>query len=82
VDALAFDGERPDAAALSGRWREILRVAREVIALLPADQAGTCVMSGEGLFRGDVEELRTTLAEGTIWFRQGSIRGVFPRIVS
>lgn len=82
LDALAFDGARPDAADLSGAWHRILQVAREVVALLPAEQAGTCVTSGEDLFRGDVAELRAALDAGAISYRQGSIRGAFPRIIA
>lgn len=82
VSALDFDGSRPDISELSGTWRAILKKAKDVISALPAEHVGECVMSGEGLFRGDPGELGEALAQGTIGFRQGSIRGAFPRIVS
>jgi hypothetical protein len=82
VDELDFGGVRPDLTALSGRWREILCLAREVVGKLPAEHAGECVMTDRGPFRGGPEELIKSLAEGTIWFHKGSIRGAFPRIVS
>jgi hypothetical protein len=39
VDELDFDCVGPDLTALSGRWREILRLAREVVGKLPAEHA-------------------------------------------
>lgn len=82
IDSLAFEGERPDASALSRRWREIINTAREIVATLPDEEVGRCVLTRDGLFRGDVDQLRVSLAEGEIVFHSGSIRGAFPRILN
>jgi hypothetical protein len=82
IDSLDFDGGRPDLAALSNHWREMITAAREIVAALPDEEVGRCVLAGDGLFRGDVDQLRVSLAEGEIVFHSGSIRGAFPRILN
>lgn len=83
VGSLAFEGPTPDAADLSRRWRALLGAAREVVAQLPAEESGKCVLDQEGrLFRGDVPALREALVSGTILFHSGRIRGALPRIVA
>jgi hypothetical protein len=80
---LAFDGPPPDAGALSQQWHAALSAAQEVVDRLPADKAGTAVLSREGgLYRGDVAALGGALAQRSIVFHEGSIRGAFPQIVS
>jgi hypothetical protein len=80
---LAFDGPPPDAAALAARWHLALGVAEEIVALLPPSEAGKAVLSSDGSpCRGDVPSLRGNLAEGSLRFHAGSIRGAFPSIVA
>ena len=83
VAALAFDGAAPDAGDLSRAWHSMLDVARRVIALLPAEAAGTCVLGNDGrLIRGDEAALSVAIAQGGIRFHPGSIGGALPQIVS
>ncbi len=80
---LAFDGAPPDPSTLSQQWRAALRAAHEVVDRLPAENAGTAVLApGGGLFRGDAEALCRALAQGSLVFHAGSIRGAFPQLVS
>ena len=82
VGTLMFDGSPPDAQLLGCVWHEMLGEAREVIALLPAEMAGRCVLGrGAELFSGDVLALEGGLRTGEIRFHAGSIRGSFPEIV-
>lgn len=80
---LDFDGRAPTAAELSQRWHTALAAAREVIALLPATEAGRAVLTPDGdLFRGDPAALRALLERGErLLYHEGRIRGAFPRIL-
>lgn len=81
IDALAFDGDRPDAAELSRGWHEALREARAIVELLPPDQVGACVLDRNAeLFRGDAEALGTALQEDALRFHHGVLRGAWPRV--
>jgi len=80
IAQLAFDGAPPDAASLSRRWHEMLRGASEIIARLPAEHAGRCVLDHSGrLCRAPASELQALLAAGSLIFHAGRIRGVLPR---
>jgi hypothetical protein len=80
--ALDFAGKPPDPAELSRQWHAVLASARTVIAALPPEHAGFCVLDAAGaLFRGDGEALRTALDAGALRFHAGSIKGAFPRFV-
>lgn len=82
-DTLAFEGDRPDAVELGQTWRTMLREAAEVVATLPEDQIGHCVMTQAGqLFRGSSTELGACLGAGTLCFHPGCIRGAWPSIAS
>lgn len=81
IEALEFDSSPPDPSALSSRWRRILETAREMIALLPSDQVGACVLAENGLFNGGTTELHDALAAGAIRFHRGTIRGAFPQVL-
>jgi hypothetical protein len=82
VEALDFGGRPPDVAALSRRWHGLLDTARHVIAILPAEQVGHCVLTAAGgLFRGDPPTLRTALDRRMLRFHPGSIRGALPRLI-
>jgi hypothetical protein len=79
---LDFDGETPDAAQLGQRWRATLGAAREIIGLLPAEEAGRAVLARDGSpYRGDAASIREALVGKEIVFHDGCIRGAFPRIV-
>ncbi len=79
VAALSFDGPTPDAAALSRTWHAMLDEARALVATLPPEEAGKCVVNEGGtLFRGGLAELSASLAANTVRFHAGSIRGAWP----
>jgi len=83
VAALDFEGPAPDAAALARRWHRILEEARAIVEILPAREAGRCVLgSGGGPYVGDASALRTDLASGGVRFHKGSIRGALPSLMA
>jgi hypothetical protein len=82
VSRLAFAGEPPDAAGLSRRWHVMLEDAGRVVALLPSDHVGECILTLPGeLCRADSAGLASILAAGGLAFHRGSIRGALPRIM-
>jgi hypothetical protein len=81
IDALAFEGPPPDAAALSRHWHTALADAAQIVAMLPYQNVGQCVLADGELFRGNSAALREVLARGEIRFHSGSIRGAFPQII-
>jgi hypothetical protein len=81
LNSLEFTGPPPEPAALSRKWREILKEAGRLISLLPYAQAGKCVLDAEGrLFRGGEADLARALESGGVRFHPGSIGGSFPRV--
>jgi len=81
--ALDFEGTPPDPKDLSRQWRNLLDAARQVVALLPADQAGRAVLDVSGApFRGGVDALREALSTDRLLFHPGSIRGAWPMPIS
>lgn len=83
VGQLSYSGDPPDAAESGRAWHRILAQARRVIALLPADEVGTCVLEGSGnLFRGTEDELKEALRSAKVMFHRGRLRGALPRVVS
>jgi hypothetical protein len=81
LDALEFDGPRPDAAKLGRRWHAMLREARELCDALPSAEVGACVLDARlEPFRGDAERLGGELAAGRIRFHRGTIRGSWPTV--
>jgi hypothetical protein len=79
---LDFEGEAPDAASLARRWRVLLDTGREIVAALPADEAGRAVITSDGVpYRGEPAALREALRRGELRYHEGRIRGAFPRIV-
>jgi hypothetical protein len=78
---LAFEGTAPDANELGQTWRTMLREAKDMIALLPEDQIGNCIITPKGtLFTGTLDDLKTSLQENVIHFHPGCIRGAWPVI--
>lgn len=82
LDRLDFAAPPPDLAALSLRWKEMLKTAHHMIELLPAEHAGQCLLGADGrLFSGDLEKLENMLNAGASLWHRGSIGGVLPKIV-
>jgi len=81
IDALDFEGDRPDAAVLARSWHQMLFEARQTIQRLPGERAGTCVLTSDGdLFRGGAEAVTSALRAGRIRFHAGRLRGAFPAL--
>jgi hypothetical protein len=81
VATLAFAGPPPNAADLSRRWHAEIAAARDIVAALPFQEAGKCVLDPVGmLFLGPAPALANALARGGLQFHAGSIRGAFPRM--
>ncbi len=81
LDGLAFAGPPPDLATAARAWHAMIGQAREIVGLLPADEAGKCVLDRRGLlYVGAPERLRADLAGGALVFHEGSIRGAFPTL--
>jgi hypothetical protein len=79
---LDYDGKAPDAASLAQRWRTVLETAREIVGLLPAEEAGWAVLTKDGVpYRGAPTALREAISRNELGYHEGSIRGAFPRIV-
>jgi len=79
---LDFEGEAPDAASLARHWRSVLGTAREIVGLLPAEEAGRAVLTEDGVpYRGEPSALREALARTELVYHEGRIRGAFPRVV-
>jgi hypothetical protein len=79
---LDFDGEPPDATSLARRWRASLETAREIVGLLPAEEAGRAVLTKDGFpYRGEAAVLSEAVARDELVYHEGRIRGAFPRIV-
>ncbi|MGA2977071.1 MAG: nucleotidyl transferase AbiEii/AbiGii toxin family protein [Spirochaetia bacterium] len=82
IDGLSFEEHPPDTASLSVRWKAMLSEARTIIAALPTEEVGTCVLDAKGkLFRGDQVQIGTALAGGMLRFHRGTIRGSIPRFI-
>lgn len=82
IESLAFEGERPDLANLSRSWHAAIDQARDLLAVLPADEAGKCVLTGNGeLCRLGPESIEDAVAQGEVRFHPGSVRGAFPSLV-
>jgi hypothetical protein len=83
VAALEFDGPPPDAGALARRWRALLEEAHRIVATLPAEEAGRCVLDAGGqLYGADASRLSEDLAHGRVRFHPGSIRGALPTLMA
>lgn len=83
IDHLDFEDQAPLSARLSAEWKRAVEQGRGIIAALPADHVGECVLRADGstLYRGNTEELKSDLRLATLAFHKGTIGGVWPRIV-
>lgn len=76
-----FEGPRPSAAMLSIEWRRIMALAEEVVAALPWQRVGECVLDRDGkILRLDSVSLVGALERGEVRFHAGSIFGAFPSL--
>lgn len=83
VAALEFDGPVPDAGALARRWRELLEEAQRIVATLPAEEVGRCVLGADGtLYTADPVTLAADLERGLVRFHAGCIRGALPSLMA
>ena len=83
VEQLSFAGPPPEVGRLSRTWHAMLEEGRRIIAALPADEAGTCVLGASGdLYQGAPEDLDAALRQQEITFHRGRIRGALPQVVS
>jgi hypothetical protein len=83
IAELSFAGPVPDAAALSRTWHAMVEAARQIIAALPGDEAGKCVLGSDGeLFHGSATDLPRALHFAQVKFHAGRIRGALPQLVS
>lgn len=82
VSELAFEGAPPSAARLSRDWKEMLAEADEIVAALPPEKAGTCVLSASGgLLSVPPSDLPGLLERGEVLFHEGRLHGAFPQPV-
>ena len=83
LDSLAFQGSTPDAAILGQRWKAAVAEARELVAVLPPERAGCCVLGMDGgVYSEGGPVLRRDLSAGRLLFHSGRIGGVWPTIKS
>lgn len=79
IDLLDFDGGRPDAAELGGRWHSILREARAVCDLLDPEHVGMAVIRpGSDLCTLPAAELAVAISRGEVQYHRGTIGGAWP----
>jgi len=81
LDALDYDGPTPDAGELSRRWHAAVAEARDLVAQLPPEHAGTYVVTDKGEpARESADGVVAALAGGRLRFHPGSIRGAWPEL--
>lgn len=80
VQMLAFAGSPPDAGDLSRRWHSQLEAARAIVAALPAQEAGKCVIDQAGQLVQEPASGLTGPFVQSLHFHAGSIRGALPQI--
>jgi hypothetical protein len=81
IQELSYSGAPPDAAQLGRAWHAILQSAREVIALLPPEEAGSCVLDVSGeLFRGSPGDLSRALGDQQLMYHRGRLKGAYPQL--
>lgn len=82
ISELDFGSSPPSAARLSESWREMLSEAGEIVATLPPEKAGCCVLRGDSaLLSAPPNELPGLLERGEVLFHAGRLRGAFPQPV-
>lgn len=83
LELLDFQGERPSAALLGRTWKAAVAEAREIVAELPAEELGRCLLRQDGSpYSEPPESLKRDLVSGQVVFHSGRIGGVWPVIVN
>ncbi len=78
---LAFDGTIPNIEDMVRTWRMMLSEADDLVAQLPEEQVGTCVLTRNGdLFNGTPDLLQRAMENDLLVFHEGVIRGAWPRL--
>jgi len=81
VDALAFEGSRPEVGELSQRWHRQVDGARDVLPLLPPAELGKLVLASDAsAFRGGLDDLRAALSARRLRFHSGRLHGAWPEV--
>jgi len=71
-----------DAAEMCRFWHACVESTREVLKDFPRSEVGKAVMNRDGtLFNGTNGELKAALAAGSLEFHEGTLGGVWPRII-
>jgi hypothetical protein len=82
LEKLDFSVPLPDIVQLSQDWKKLLIESEEIVDLLPAEQAGKCLLSENGaLVGGGLYEIQQVLHSGKYLWHSGSIGGVLPSII-
>lgn len=83
MNRLDFGGAIPDIGALSRQWKATMKEARDLIEMLPAEQAGQCLLTRSGaLFTGTTQELKNAIESGKLFWHQGTVGGVLPTVTN
>ncbi|TVQ25386.1 MAG: hypothetical protein EA383_08505 [Spirochaetaceae bacterium] len=81
VATLDFAAHSPDATVLGLRWHRILEDAEKIVATLPPDELGTCVLDDtSSLCTASASALESFVRDGRVLFHTGSIGGVWPSV--
>ena len=81
VDALRFEGPRPDVANCAQQWRAQVEEARAIVDALPAAHAGTAVLTPDAKpCRGRPTQLAAASSNAQLLFHAGAIRGALPTL--
>lgn len=80
LDALDFEGPRPNAKTVGMRWHEILGLASRIIEALPSEEVGKCCILAQTqqLFDGGIDEIEAALKDKSLVFHEGRIGGSWP----
>jgi hypothetical protein len=79
LDVLDYEGPAPDARALGRQWHAMLEEAEALGDLLPAEQAGACIVAGRGeLCRLAPDALEDALRQSQVMFHVGRLGGAWP----
>jgi hypothetical protein len=83
LDSLDFEQTAPRAADVSREWKHAVADGEAIVAALPEDHLGECVLRADGttLYSGSADELRKDVSENGIRFHKGTLGGVWPTVV-
>lgn len=82
LDLLSFAGAPPRAAEASRIWKGAVKSGRDLVARLPEDEVGKCLLDLDGHpYRKDARHLEEDLANGRVVFHAGRLLGAWPRLI-